>query len=238
MIMASPGANAPVVYGGKMRTILALLDRNKLQARNLSPIDVMNALDRYNIFLPAGDAKIGWTDYALDSNSMYELVERMGDIPIKSDSSGRMVFLRDVATPKDAALMQTNIVRVDGRRQVYIPVYRQQGASTLGVVGNLRGSLDDMKAQLTTPDVDLKLVMDQSIYVRKAIESLAEEGILGAILCSMVILLFLGEWRHDPDRGHHHPGRGSRCDRLSLWCRADGQRHDAGGAGAGHRPAG
>jgi multidrug efflux pump subunit AcrB len=194
-IMASPGANAPVVYGGRLRTILAYLDREKMQARNLSPVDVMNALDRYNIFLPAGDAKFGWQDYALDSNSMYELVERMGDIPIKADAQGRMVFLRDVATPKDASLMQTNIVRVDGRRQVYIPVYRQQGYSTLDVVGNLKDNLPDMKARLTTPDVDLKLVMDQSIYVRKAIESLAEEGVLGAVLCSLVILVFLGEWR-------------------------------------------
>jgi multidrug efflux pump subunit AcrB len=194
MIMASPGANAPVVYGGKLRTVLAYLDRQKLQARNLSPAEVMDALDRYNVFLPAGDVKIGGTDYALDSNSMYELVERMGDIPIKRDAGGT-VFLRDVALPKDASIIQTNVVRVGGRRQVYIPVYRQQGASTLDVVGNLRENLPGMKERLTTPDVDLKLVMDQSVYVRKAIESLTEEGVLGAILCSMVILFFLGEWR-------------------------------------------
>ncbi|WP_020471770.1 efflux RND transporter permease subunit [Zavarzinella formosa] len=194
MIMSSPGANAPVVYGGKLRTVLAMLDRDKLQARGLSPTDVMDALDRYNIFLPAGDAKVGGTDYALDSNSMYELIARMGDIPIRADLSG-VVFLKDVATPKDSSLIQTNIVRVDGRRQVYIPVYRQQGSSTLGVVGNLRDNLPDMKDRLTTPDVDLKLVMDQSVYVKSAIESLAEEGVLGAILCSMVILIFLGEWK-------------------------------------------
>ena len=196
MIMASPGANAPVVYGGRLRTILALLDRTKLQSRGLSPMDVMDALDRYNIFLPAGAARIGWTEYALDSNSMYELVDRMGDIPIKTDpKTHKTIFLRDVAVPKDTALVQTNIVRVDGRRQVYIPVFRQQGASTLAVVDKLRNDLPEMKDRLTTPDVDLKLVMDQSIYVRNAIESLAEEGILGAILCSLVILLFLGEWR-------------------------------------------
>ncbi len=196
MIMASPGANAPIVYGGRLRTILAYLDREQMQARNLSAMDVMNALDQYNIFLPAGDAKIGWTDYALDSNSMYALVDRMGEIPIKTDLlTGKTVFLRDVAKPKDTSLIQTNIVRVDGRRQVYIPVFRQQGASTLGVVGNLRTGLPDMKAKLITPDVDLKLVMDQSVYVSSAIESLAEEGILGAVLCSLVILLFLGQWR-------------------------------------------
>ena len=194
MLMASRGANAPVVYGGRLRTILAYLDRNQLQARNLSPADVMDALDRSNIFLPAGAARIGWTEYALDSNSMYELIDRMGDIPIRTDKTGT-VFLRDVAVTKDTALVQTNIVRVDGRRQVYIPVYRQQGYSSLTVVDTLRDQLPDMKDRLTTPDVDLKLVMDQSIYVRKAIESLAEEGVLGAILCSMVILVFLGEWR-------------------------------------------
>ena len=195
MIMASPGANSPVVYGGRLRTILAFLDRDKLQVRNLSAIDVMNALGRYNIFLPAGDVKLGDIDYALDSNSMYQLVDRMGDIPIRTDANGLTVFLRDVAKPKDDSLIQTNVVRVDGRRQVYIPVYRQQGASTLDVVDHLRDGLPDMKDRLTTPDVDLKLVMDQSIYVRKAIESLRDEGILGAILCSLVILLFLGEWR-------------------------------------------
>ncbi len=194
MVMASPGANAPVVYGGKLRTVLAMLDRQKLQARGLSPTDVMDALDRYNIFLPAGDAKLGGVDYALDSNSMYELIDRMGDVPVRADARG-MVYLRDVAVPKDANLVQTNVVRVDGRRQVYIPIYRQQGASTLGVVNNLRDNLPDMKDRLTTPDVNLKLVMDQSVYVQSAIESLAEEGVLGAVLCSLVILLFLGEWR-------------------------------------------
>ncbi len=195
MIMASRGANAPVVYGGKIRTILAYLDRGRLQARGLSPVDVMHALDRFNVFLPAGDARIGGVDYALDSNAMYATVDSMAEVPIRTDADGRMVFLKDVAKPKDAAVIQTNVVRVDGRRQVYVPVYRQQGYSTLDVVGNLKAQLPDLKARLTTPDVDLKVVMDQSVYVRSAIESLAEEGILGAVLCSLVILLFLGEWR-------------------------------------------
>ncbi len=194
MIMAKPGSNAPVVYGGRLRTVLAYLDREKMQSRNISAVDVMNALDRYNVFLPAGDAKFGYFDYALDSNSMYDFVDRMGNIPVKIEGD-KVVFLKDVARPKDASLIQTNIVRVDGRRQVYIPVFRQQGASTLSVVGNLKDGLKDMKDRLTTPDVDLKLVMDQSIYVQKSIESLVFEGVLGAILCSLVILMFLGEWR-------------------------------------------
>lgn len=193
-IMALPGSNAPVVYGGKVRTVLAYIDRDKMQARNLSPVEVMNALNKYNVFLPAGDAKFGATDYALDSNSMYEIVERMGGVPIKTDKSGT-VFLRDIAKPRDAAMIQTTIVRVEGRKQVYIPVYRQQGSSTLSVVNAIKEDRQDMQDRLSTGGVDLEVVMDQSIYVRKAIESLAEEGILGAVLCSMVILLFLGQWR-------------------------------------------
>src|SRR5262249_7910268 len=104
MIMSSPGSNSPVVYGGRLRTVLAYLDRQRLQARNLSPVDVMNALDEYNVFLPAGSAKIGTSDYALDSNSMYELIDRMGDIPIET-TGDKTVFLRDVAVPKDASLI-------------------------------------------------------------------------------------------------------------------------------------
>src|SRR5580692_3832969 len=195
MIMSSRGANSPVVYGGKIRTILAYLDRYRLQSHGLAPTDVMNALDQFNIFIPAGDAKFGRFDYTLDSNATYNTVERMADVPIKTDASGRTVFLKEVAVPKDAATIQTNVVRVDGRRQVYIPVYRQSGYSTLSVVDSLKENLPDMKERLTTPDVDLQVVMDQSVYVRKAIESLAEEGVLGAILCALVILLFLGEWR-------------------------------------------
>jgi multidrug efflux pump subunit AcrB len=195
MIMASRGANAPVVYGGKIRTILAYLDRYRLQSHGLAPTDVMNALDRFNIFIPAGDAKFGNFDYTLDSNAMYDAVELMADVPIKTDADGRTIFLKEVATPKDAAAIQTNVVRVDGRRQVYIPVYRQSGYSTLDVVDALKDGLGDMKERLTTPDIDLKVVMDQSVYVRKAIESLALEGVLGAVLCSLVILIFLGQWR-------------------------------------------
>ena len=195
MIMSVPGAVAPVVYGGKLRTVLAYMNREKMQARNLSPIDLMSALDKFNIFLPTGDAKIGNIDYALDSNAMYTIIERMGDIPVRTDKKGRTIFLKDVATPEDTALMQTNIVRVDGRKQVYIPVFRQMGSSTLAVVHGLRKDVPEMKGKLTHGHIDLKVVMDQSVYVEHSISSLAQEGILGAVLCSLVIMVFLGEWR-------------------------------------------
>ncbi|MBS0205516.1 MAG: efflux RND transporter permease subunit [Planctomycetes bacterium] len=194
MVMGIQGAVAPVVYGGKLRAVMAYIDRDKMQARNLSPIDVMNALDDYNLFLPTGDAKFGTVDYALDSNSMYDFVEMMGDIPLKTEH-GNAIYLRDVAKTKDASMIQTNIVRVDGLRQVYVPVYRQIGASTLSVVDQLKRDLPDMQARLTRDGIDLKVVMDQSVYVRNSIYALMQEGILGAVLCSLVILLFLGEWK-------------------------------------------
>jgi multidrug efflux pump subunit AcrB len=193
-IMSSPGANAPVVFGGKVRCVLAYLDPIKLQARGLSPVDVMNALDRYNVFLPTGDAKFGELDCAVDSNAMYKVVEHMKDIPLRVRPD-KTDFLGDVADPKDASFIQTNVVRINGKREVYIPVFRQHGASTLAVVDRLREALPEWSPRLTAPDINLRLVMDQSIYVRQSIKSLAIEGILGAVLCSLTILLFLGQWR-------------------------------------------
>lgn len=194
MIMSIPGAVAPVVFGGKIRAVMAYLDRQKMQARGFSPLDVMNALDSSNVFLPSGDGKFGDLDYVLDSNSMFEKVSDMGDIPLRYEN-GRAVYLRDVATPRDANYIQTNVVRVDGKREVYIPVYRQLGASTLGVVNKLGTSLKGFEERLTRSGINLKLVMDQSVYVRSSIKALVQEGVLGAILCSLVILLFLGEIR-------------------------------------------
>ena len=194
MIMSQKGALAPLVYGGKVRAVMVYLDRQKLQARHLAPLDVLKAIDESNVFLPTGSAKFGETDYAIDSNSMFDLVEGMGEIPLRNEH-GNAAYLRDVGTPKDANYIQTNVVRVNGRRQVYIPVFRQLGASTLQVVDTLKGAIETMKARLTRPGIDLQVVMDQSVYVRRSIESLVEEGILGAVLCSLVILLFLGQWR-------------------------------------------
>ena len=193
-IMSQPGALAPLVYGGKVRAIMVYLDRIRLQARHLSPMDVLKAVDEYNVFLPTGSAKFGTTDYAIDSNSMVDVVGRMEEIPLHNEA-GNATFLRDVATPKDASFIQTNVVRVNSRRQVYIPVFRQLGSSTLDVVNNLKGAIGKIRSRLTSSSIDLKVVMDQSVYVRHSIESLIEEGVLGAILCSLVILLFLGEWR-------------------------------------------
>ena len=139
----------------------------------------MNALDNYNLFLPTGDAKIGDLDYALDSNSMFDAAAAMGSIPLRTEF-GNVSFLRDVATPKDASFIQTNVVRINGAREVYIPVFRQLGASTLGVVETVRKRLPEFTARLTHGGIDLKLVMDQSVYVRQSIMALVQEGVLGS----------------------------------------------------------
>ncbi len=194
MLMSTPGAIAPVVYGGKIRAVMLYLDRIKMQSRKLAPTDVMNAMDSYNVFLPTGSVKLGDLDYAIASNSMFDLVREMDDIPLRNDF-GNPSFLKDVAEPHDSSFIQTNVVRVNGRRQVYVPVYKQRGASTLGVVDTVKKNLPEMESRLSKPDVKLGLVMDQSVYVRSSIAALVQEGVLGAVLCSLVILLFLGEWR-------------------------------------------
>src|SRR4051812_46207001 len=194
MIMSQKGALSPLVYGGKVRAVMVYLDRQRLQARHLAPLDVLKAIDDSNVFLPTGSAKFGDTDYAIDSNSMFDLVGGMGDIPLRNEH-GNAAYLRDVGTPKDANYIQTNVVRVNGRRQVYVPVFRQLGASTLQVVDTLKGAVESMTARMTRSGINLRVVMDQSVYVRHSIESLIEEGVLGAVLCSLTILLFLGQWR-------------------------------------------
>ena len=237
-IMSQPGAIAPLVYGGKVRAVMMLpRPRRSSRPAHLSPLDVMKAVDDYNVFLPTGSAKFGDTDYAIDSNSMFDLVGDMGEIPLRNEH-GNAAFLRDVATPKDANYIQTNVVRVNGRRQVYIPVFRQLGASTLRSSTRSRRPLETMKARLTRPGIDLKVVMDQSVYVRQSIESLVEEGVLGAVLCSLVILLFLGEWRMTAIAVLTIP-IAVLAALVGLYAHGQhDQRHDAGRPVAGDRPAG
>jgi multidrug efflux pump subunit AcrB len=193
-IMEIHGAFSPVVFGGKIRTVQVYLDHEKMLARNLSSIDVMRAVEDSNVFLPTGEAIVGDRDYFLNSNALFEKIPDMGEIPLRTEHGNR-AFLRDVATPTDDAMIQTTIVRVGGQKQAFVPVFRQAGASTLSVISQLKTRLQGIREQLTKPGIDLKVIMDQSVYVTQSIRSLATEGILGAVLCSLVILLFLGRWQ-------------------------------------------
>jgi multidrug efflux pump subunit AcrB len=192
-VQSVSGAVAPAVFGGKVRAVLAYVDREKLEARGLSPMDVVTAIGNYNIMLPTGGARIGDIDYQIDSNSMMATPADMDFIPLKAES-GNAVFLRDVGHTQDANRIQTGLVRINGRRQVYVPVYRQQGASTLAVVEGVKDSIPTMQERIP-PGIDLQVVMDQSVYVRAAIKSLVYQGAFGALLAGAMILVFLGSLR-------------------------------------------
>lgn len=193
------GVIAPAVYGGKLRRILAYLDPVKLQARGLSPMDVVRALKQQNVFIPAGSLKAGQIDYQIFANSMPTRVEELNDIPI-SISDGTPVFLRDVARARDSAQIQSNVVRVNGRRQVYIPIYRQPGANTIEIVDAIQRNLARILQRLReldprARDLALEVVLDQSIYVRHALKSLQMEGLLGAGFAALVVFLILRRLR-------------------------------------------
>jgi multidrug efflux pump subunit AcrB len=133
MLGGVKGVVAPAVFGGKDRTILIYVDPDKLQARNLSPMDVVEALQRSNLMVTPGVAKFGTYEFQLDSNAMVASVAELNDMPIRS-RRGTRTYLRDVGYATDGSSIQTGLVRINGKRQVYVPVYRQQGASSLAVV--------------------------------------------------------------------------------------------------------
>lgn len=193
------GVIAPAVYGGVLRRILAYVDRDELEARGLSPMDVVNALKRSNLMIPTGNAKFGMLDYQINSNAMVTEVAELNDIPIKVEK-GATVFLRDVASAQDSYQIQTNIVRVNGKRQVYIPIYRQPGANTIQIVNEVRESSGRILQRLQemdprAKDLRMDVVMDQSVSVKNSINQLKYAGIFGAILAAIVVWVFLSHIR-------------------------------------------
>ncbi len=187
------GVIAPAVYGGKLRRILAYVDRDRLYARGLSPMDVVQALRSSNVFIPTGDAKFGDMHYLINANGMVPRVADLNDVPLKIQD-GAPVFLKDVGEAKDAYQIQTNIVRVNGKRQVYIPIYRQPGANTIRIVDGVKEAIATILSRLPK-GIRLDVIMDQSVYVRTAIASLVREGVLGIVLAGATIFLFLGSFR-------------------------------------------
>lgn len=187
------GAVAPVVVGGKDRRVMIYLKPKELEARGLSAVDVVNALDRGNAMVSPGTAYFGDSQVSLDTNMMVRTVDDLNDLPITFEP-GRQVLLRDIGEAVDDAVIQKSRVRVNGRQQVFVPVYRQSGSSSLAVADGVRESIPEMEAELPEGS-KLEWVIDQSEYVRKSIESLIHEGVIGAILVSVMILVFLGDWK-------------------------------------------
>src|SRR5262249_16322018 len=158
-----------------------------LQARNLSALDVVEALQRQNIMVTPGVAKFGDYEFQLDSNAMVTAVRDLNDLPLRIEQGNR-VFLRDVGHAADSHASQTALGRINGGRRVEVPIYRQQGASTLAVVDGVRAKIPQIEEDLKADGNNVKLdfVMDQSTYVREAIHALIHEGIIGAVLVAVM----------------------------------------------------
>jgi multidrug efflux pump subunit AcrB len=187
------GASIPMPFGGKIRQIMAYVDRQALQARNLTLNSVVDALNESNLILPAGDAKIGNTDYYIYSNALVDEPQSLDALPIKVGPGQAPVRLGDVGHVEDATAIQYNVVLIDGQPSVYIPVLKQGGANTIAVVDGIRALLPKIIG--LPPGMKLKAIFDQSGYILDAVHALEHEAVSGAILASLMILLFLGSFR-------------------------------------------
>src|SRR3954471_21099059 len=192
-LVTVPGAAIPFPYGGKTRQVQIDLDSVAMQARGLSGQDVANTLAAQNLITPAGTQKIGQFEYVIQLNNSPLKMEDLGGLPIKA-VNGAMVYVRDVATVRDGNPPQTNIVHVDGNRSVLMMVLKAGTTSTLDIIAGIKQKVIDVKDSL--PDaLKIGFIGDQSVFVRGAITGVAVEGIIAALLTSVMILLFLGSWR-------------------------------------------
>src|SRR5881296_2570839 len=187
------GAQVPLPYGGKSRQVMVDIDLQKLYGKGLSPADVSTAVNAQNVILPAGTQKIGDREYNVRLNSSPELLETLNDLPIKQ-VNGAMVYIRDVANVRDGAGVQTNIVRQNGARGVYLTLLKTGHASTLAVVNQVKALLARIKPSLA-PGLDVQYLADQSLFVRASISGVIREALIAACLTALMILLFLGSWR-------------------------------------------
>jgi multidrug efflux pump subunit AcrB len=192
-LVTVPGAAIPYPFGGKQRQVQIDLDPSALQARGLSGQDVANALAAQNLITPVGTQKIGGFEYVIQLNNSPLKMEELGDLPIKA-VGGAMVYVRDVASVRDGNPPQTNIVHVDGNRSVLMMVLKAGAISTLDIIAGIKQKVIDVRSAL--PDaLKIGFIGDQSVFVRGAISGVATEGVIAALLTSVMILLFLGSWR-------------------------------------------
>lgn len=187
-----PGIFVAPSFGGTVRQITVFLDRERMLARGVSAQEIVGAVNAQSLLLPAGNVKIGDFDYNVYTNSLIQVVERMNEIPIKV-VNGVPIQLKDVGRAVDSTMIQGNVVRVNGNRAVYLPIQKQSGANTIAVMDGVKETLPNL---LGLPDDFLvKLLFDQSLYIRQAIWTLQEEGLIGGGLACLMVLLFLGSVR-------------------------------------------
>jgi CzcA family heavy metal efflux pump len=192
-LVTVPGAVIPFPYGGKQRQVMVDLNPDLLQAKGLSPQDVLDAVTNQDLILPGGTAKIDQFEYDVRVNSSPRTVAELNDLPVRQVGSST-VYLRDVANIRDGFAPQTNIVRQDGHRGVLMSILKAGNASTISVVQGIRDLLPRV-AQTLPPELKIEALADQSIFVKAAISGVLREALIAACLTALMILLFLGSWR-------------------------------------------
>src|ERR1700689_1357943 len=187
------GASVPQPYGGTYRQIQVFVDPIKMEARNLSLNDVVEAVNSSNLILPAGDVRIGSKDFNIYANSQFPDAKSMNSIPLKSVGNSS-VLIADVGKAEDSGALQYNIVRINGQRSVYVPIFKQGGDSnTITIVNGMKAAI---KRLVDIPDtLKTAVVFDQSLFVKLAIKNLVKEASIGLVLTGLMILIFLGSPR-------------------------------------------
>ena len=187
------GVALPFPYGGKVRQIQVDLDSQALQAKGLSPVDIVNAVNTQNLILPTGTAKFGTLEYTVEMNGSPQTIAELNDLPVKT-VNGATIYMREVAHIRDGFSPQTNIVRATGQRGVLMSAYKTGSASTLDMVNELKTTLNNYSSSLPE-GLKLTMFFDQSLYVRASIQGVLREALIAACLTAIMILLFLGNWK-------------------------------------------
>jgi multidrug efflux pump subunit AcrB len=187
------GAQIPYPYGGKQPQIQVDLRPDALQAKHLTPADVVNAISVQNLILPGGTQKVGSTEYDVDINASPKTIEELNDLPIRTVGSNT-TYIRDVAHVRDGFPPQTNIVRVDGSRAALLTIQKVGNASTLDIINQVKQLLPRIAAGLP-PELEIKPLADQSVFVQASISGVLREALAAAALTALMILVFLGSWR-------------------------------------------
>ena len=188
-----PGVTLPTPAGGKYRQIMVDINPDKLLARGLTPLDIVNAVNTQNLTLPSGTAKIDDKQYTVRTNATPATIDDLNMIPVKF-MKGSTIFLKDVAQVRDGSMVQQNIVREDGRRSVLLSIIKNGNASTLTVVNGVKRVLKEMQAA-APPGLKISQLFDQSVFVTDAVRGVLREGAIAAGLTALMILVFLGSWR-------------------------------------------
>src|SRR3984957_15982963 len=188
-----PGAAVPLPYGGKVRQIMVDIDSSRLKSEGLSPLDVVNAINAQNVILPSGTAKIGNAEYNVGLNGTPVTVQQLNNLPVTTMNGGT-IFVHDVANVRDGFAVQQNIVRQDGQRGALLTIEKSGNASTLSIISGIRAALPGIAATLP-PQMVIRQLADQSIFVKASLNGVGREGLIAALLTSIMILVFLGSWR-------------------------------------------